>query len=278
MSEKNGEVNGRIPPELTDGLIIAMYAGRRIFGVDIPVHYQILLSDAEEDVRFPARIEHRDAANADIVVHIDSMVQEYGCGDDQDFDPSESHEEFEEASVTFADACKIHIAASVIPHMLICSVNPRNKRVVGQLYNYMSHPDTLVDSIANELLAIGEFEVRLREEVLSRSSDEIAEINRYRLAFGCISYLASDAGMEPESMRQSVDFGDRVSSTFIDRLGDLRCQMKGWEETAGWFGMEKDEAQKHFLAETTSIELAAAFPMQLPEISMLAKIVASTNK
>jgi hypothetical protein len=136
----------------------------------------------------------------------------------------------------------------------------------------------LVDSIANELLAIGEFEVRLREEVLSRSSDEIAEINRYRLAFGCISYLASDAGMEPESMRQSVDFGDRVSSTFIDRLGDLRCQMKGWEETAGWFGMEKDEAQKHFLAETTSIELAAAFPMQLPEISMLAKIVASTNK
>jgi hypothetical protein len=116
-----------------------MYAGRRIFGVDIPVHYQILLSDAEEDVRFPARIEHRDAANADIVVHIDSMVQEYGCGDDQDFDPSESHEEFEEASVTFADACKIHIAASVIPHMLICSVNPRNKRVVGQLYNYMSH-------------------------------------------------------------------------------------------------------------------------------------------
>jgi hypothetical protein len=41
-----------------------MYAGRRIFGVDIPVHYQILLSDAEEDVRFPARIEHRDAANA----------------------------------------------------------------------------------------------------------------------------------------------------------------------------------------------------------------------
>lgn len=270
MSEfKPGQAE-RVPDEIVDALDISLLAGSRIFGVPSPVHYVIEMTEDESAIKFPAEIEHISRDRAKIKIHLASLIDQYDC-DNVDFTD-------EKNGLSLADASKIHIAASVIPHMLICAVNPRDHRIVTQLDKYMSHPDTLTNDIANSLTTLGMFEVRLREAVLSKTADQIAEINRFRLALGALGYVESDAGTEPFEYRQQVDFSKRISLLFLDKLRELPNEIKKWIVVAQKFNLDKETAEANFIDEISPIELAAAFPMQLPEISLLAQIVSGNRQ
>lgn len=269
MSEINPVSAERVPDELVDALDVALLAGSKIFGVPRPVHYALEMTEDESAVKFPAEIEHISRHDAKIKVHITSLIDQYGCDGVLFSD--------EKSGLSLADAAKIHIAASVIPHMLICAVNPRDTQIITRLGGYMSHPDTLTNDIANSIMTLGMFEARLREAVLSKGPDEIAEINRYRLALGALGYLESDAGNEEYQNRQHVDFSQRISMLFLERLKEIPYEIKKLINVAKMFNLDEHTAESNFMDEISQIEFAAAFPMQLPEISLLAQIVNGTR-
>ena len=121
------------------------------------------------------------------------------------------------------------------------------------------------------------FEARLRELVLQKSADEIAEINRYRLAIGALCYNESDAGLEATESRQQVDFTERVSGIFLERLMELPTDLERYMETSKMFKLDEHTAHNNFFAEISSLEIAGPFPMKLPEIMLLAQIVAGNR-
>ena len=254
-----------IPEEFTNALKTATAAGNNIFGVPTPVYYTIELTDDESAIHFPASIDPISPKSAKIKIHLSSLIDQYNC-DSVVFTDTAS-------GLSLADAAKIHLAASVIPHMLICAVNPRDRDIINKLDTYMSYPDTLTSDVANSLTTLGMFESRIRETILRKSPDQIAEINRYRLALGALGYMENLAGLEQFNSRQQIDFSKRVSAIFVQKLQDMSTEILQWTGVAKKFNLDKHTAEMNFMEEISAFELAAAFPMQLPEISLLAKIV-----
>lgn len=251
--------------QLVSAIDISILATQRTVGIEAKSYYELSYTNEEELSDFPAKLSFKN--NGDIVlnVHKESLDghAEYISAQHQD--------------VTTGDIAKLYIAGAIIPHMFIAHVAPRNHdaAALDKLYGHMASADSLCEDIANSLLEIGANEELLRLTVLSRSEDDIAKINRMRLAVGIMVYDTDDAGLEPAAARQSISFSKRLRSVFHAYLSNIDIELNKHALLAEKFGMDRHGSDRKVMDDLSPLEIAAAFPMSLGEVSTIARLVAA---
>ena len=241
--------------------ILATY---RVAGIESRCFYDINYTDDEKFCDFPAKLSFKNNGDTALNVHKRSL-------DEYAEDITGLHPD-----ITADDIAKLYVAGAVIPHMFIAHVAPRKHDVAAldKLYGHMASADSLCEGIADSLLDIGFNEELLRLSVLSRSEDDIAKINRMRLAVGIMIFDYDDAGLEPTADRQSTSFSARLGETFNNYLMNIKEEIERYAVIARQFGMDEHSAQKQYLDSISPLEIAAAFPMSLGEVSTIARLVA----
>lgn len=266
---ENGE-RIRVPFEFQEGLEASLYSSGIVLGLKPTVDYNLIPTDEEAAVTFPATLRHSDSRHTDILIHGEFF-------NEQVEDLTELMSGVERA-VLAGDLAKIYVAGSVIPHILICSANPFNSAVVEKLADHMTNPDTLLESISGEILSLGFDEVDIRAAVILKTEEERALINRLRLALGVLGYHQDDAGLEYAPDRQAQDFSSRVTTAYRQNLKTRVDRLKGYQDAAATFGQDSDGATMQYFSELSPIELAASFPMSYGEISVLAALVKKSRE
>ncbi len=174
------------------------------------------------------------------------------------------------------DLIKVYVSCGVITTLVGENISARNKRKVQHLYGLMASPESVVRSIQDTAPFIyGETMAdMLTEAVLRKSEAEICEVNRLRLAIGSLNYFESLAGNEPMADRQQLDFGNRVTQTFREGLGDYLSHQESFEKiVVEALGFEQHAAQMQFQDEILPVEIAMAFPMGIDEITSFAHLI-----
>lgn len=263
--------------ECHNALDTAIMTSGIIFGIKPKAVYHMEFTNEDEWIDLPVKLAHLDKGNVVIKAHIPSMIDRYATkeprGSEYGMESMQEIEDIADNILFFEDTAKIHIVSAVLPHMLLTSINPRDIATVKRLGYHMRSADTLLEDVSKQLTRIGEFEVRIREAILRKSEDEIAEINRYRLALGSICYYEETTGLEQQSDRECVDFSNRITSVFVERFAELPSQLDAYRKIANSLGVDDHNAEKCFMEEVSALEFAGAFPMEITEISMLAGYV-----
>lgn len=233
-------------------------ATSEVFGIDISEDYAVRLSEAEEDVCFPANIDFSARVVKIHKASFDAFVEET-C----ELYPN----------VTYEDLAKIHIAATLIPGVIAQRISPRNGGAVNRLYDHIANTDALEVALEDPLLAIDpETKNALKLATLLKDEESAINLNRNRLAIGVVAYYESRAIFGEDLFRcNRKDFGNRVISTFRNGLGSVPTDLERYLVLARAMGVDELNIETLYHREISPFELAAAFPMDISEIMVIAK-------
>lgn len=222
--------------------------------------YTIQFTEEEQAIGFPSVLNFPDPNTTNILVHSGSF-------DDFVEDLTADHPD-----LTREDVVKIHVAGSVIPHIFATNVDPSDTFAVGMLADYMESRDVLDASLADCLLEFGEEHTGLmREAILTRSVEEIARINRLRLAIGVLLFYEGKADFIQDGTSQSGYLGDRLAAAFRKEVARMPESFQQYKRMTLALGGDEHEARNRFFSSISHEKLACAFPMTIDEIMLVAK-------
>lgn len=254
---------GETPPMaiFENGRDISCLAIRDVFGLSGNVPYNLQFTTDESDIAMPAKLEFAKQGEPTIKIHQEA------------FDEFASELFARYPAVSMQDLATIYIGATVIPHIVVSSIDPRDKKAVEALYLHMADTDVLNEELADSLLDIGEYGANIaRLAFLRLDEDQILLLNRLRLSAGVLAYHESTASSVRAASREGVDFGGRLAVAFKSELKDLPVQLEAYKRSSNACGVFDDYTiENQFLDRISLVELASAFPMSPQEISVIAK-------
>lgn len=208
---------------------------------------------------FPARVYPDERV---IFIHHDTVLELHK-------DLSQTHD------IDPLDLVKLYISSAVINTLMAEQVSPRNSQKINELFGRMASPEATVRQVYDEaMLEMGQhYTDTVVATILSKSEDEICEMNRLRAAIGMLCHYESLAGSEKYPNRQQIDFGQRITSAFKKGMQEYISHQKSYESMARAFGLTEYAAASSFRQEILPLELAAAFPMTFHEVVSLTKFI-----
>ena len=176
--------------------------------------------------------------------------------------------------LNYEDLTHIYVGAGVVNTLLARRISARNKPTIQQLYGLMSSTDSLGRKIMDEmLLDVGEEEVQtLVESVHSRAEMDVCEINRLRLAVGVL-VNSRESRLDGSSNHEESNGIQNVVEVFKKGLSEFIGHRVVYERTVQAFGVSEYGAGWMFRDELSPVEIACAFPMELPEIKRIVSLL-----
>lgn len=176
--------------------------------------------------------------------------------------------------LNYDDLAHIYVGAGVVNTLLARRISARNKPPIQQLYGLMSSTDSLGRKLTDEmLLEVGEEETQvLVESIHSRSEESVCEINRLRLAVGVLAH-SRGFSVDPSLKDQQSNGIQDVVEVFKKGLAEFISHRELYERTVQAFGVSGYGAGWMFRDELSPVEIACAFPMELPEIERIVSLL-----
>ena len=244
-----------------NGRDISCLAMAHVFNLSPKTSYDLQFTTEESEFSIPAKLTFDNKKKPTIKIHPERF---------EDF-ASELSARY--PAVSMQDLATIYIGATVIPHIAVSQIDPRNKKAVNSLYLHMADTDVLDVGLADSLLEIGEDGATIaRLAFLRLDEDQILLLNRLRFSAGVLAYYESTASSVPVAVREGVDFGGRLAVAFRNELRDLPAQLEAYTRAYNACGIFDDHLiENQFLDRISLVELAFAFPMFSEELSVIAK-------
>ncbi len=233
-------------------------AVQQVLGIEA-AGYTVEFSEEESAISFPAVLKSVDKK---MIVHLDSFdsfVEEY----------TERYPE-----IFYLDLAKVHIAATLVPSAIAQVLNPRDKTAITRLLDHMTSTDTLKEQVNEAGLQVGldTFDI-LSLALLAKSDDDIGKINGLRLAIGALTYTENLTTSVCTPKREQVDFSERLVGAFRRGFWELPSELERYKATARILRQDQDVAGREFVKSISVLEIAAAFPMEVSELTMIASFI-----
>lgn len=248
----------RIQEAFVEAATAASTAAEQVFDIET-ADYDLIFSDDEDAVAFPAKVE---SSSRLIVIHpasFDSYVSEY-TGRYSD--------------ISYLDMAKIHVSGSLIPNAIGRNFKPRDKKYLPRLLDHMTTTDVLVKQICSSDMSLGlDTTEILKHALLAMPEENIGKINSLRLAIGALVFTESQTSAVATARREQLDFHERLVGAFQNGLQELPLELQRYLASSSIFHQDEDGARLEFVSSISVLEIAAAFPMDFDELSVVASFI-----